>query len=189
MSTRSWENSGVSEGLGGICEGVRWSTEAGWIEEWLAAYKAASHRILLGGGLCLPGALRWPPPRISRGIRQLRLPAWGAVAVSSRIGQAAAGAIVSRHARIPDGLPPSGARVRFGAQPEHGRGPAPTEGGAGAGRQRRPHAPASLAGASRCHSRFWCRKAFSRVTSLGMTATIASLKCFPATRRRSYNFR
>ena len=50
--------------MGGVCGGVCWSTEAGWIEEWLAACKAASHRFLLGGGLCPPGALRSPPPRI-----------------------------------------------------------------------------------------------------------------------------
>ena len=62
MSTRQCENSEVSEGLGRGCEGVCWSTEADWIEEWLAAWKAASHRFLLGGGLCpLAPCGRLPP--------------------------------------------------------------------------------------------------------------------------------
>ena len=50
--------------MGAIYKRVGRSAAAGWIGEWLAACKAASHRRWLEGGLCPAGALRAPPPRI-----------------------------------------------------------------------------------------------------------------------------
>ena len=64
MLIRECGNSEVSEGLGGVCEGVCWSKGADWIDERLAAAKAASHCFLLGDGLRPPGAVRSPLPRI-----------------------------------------------------------------------------------------------------------------------------
>ena len=155
--------------------------------EWkrLAALRAPA--VLAGKGALPPDARRAPPPGFSE--------AWGntdrgraGVATAWCMGsQAAAAGIVCRHTRIPGGLLPSRARVRFGV-PDPDSKTAPAQGNGGGWSQAAAggaHAGASRRGGWGCQVRSSRSRALSRPTILRMTATKATLCSLPSARRRS----